>query len=454
MIDITKPMWFVGVPDESEHSSRIMNIVNIKQYLLRQHKILTRQDFTFKEQTYITAKTVLNSIKSVVNFHTAYTIGTPLELQGNSDIVNAFKKIIKRGGYSKVDYELVGDLVKYGNSYEYIYVSPEGKIKSKIICPEDSYPIYDQNYQYVAFLEFWEDRDSGTSNYIVYYPDRVETWENTTLIDTSINLTGLPIHYASLDKSEYNHFGDAGLLDLIGIMDAIEKLLGKLDDAITTLSLNPIGVATGQSLADSSINRDVVGAVVSLEDGGSFQYANSMMDYQNIKLLLETYLEQFYAVACIPASLIGSSSISNISEVSLKLMLIQTDNKAHQNIQVLKEGIYKRLEIFNKLMKYVGQTEFPEDDFDTVEIVFSSNRPTDSTTIMNQIKTQWEMNAISRQTILDISPFIIDTQLELDRLDEEGIGVNAVINNVVNVGGSGSTVSKKDAGVSDNNSNE
>ena len=324
--------------------------------------------------------------------------------------------------------------VQYGNSYEYIYVTKDGKIKSKVICPEDAYPIYDDNYQYVAFVEFWEDRDSQTSNHIVYYPDRVETWQNNNLIDTAINLSGLPIHYASLDKSEYNHFGDVGLLDLIIIMDSIEKLLAKLDDAITTLSLNPIGVATGQSLADSSVNRDIVGAVVSLEDGGDFRYANSIMDYQNIKLLLETYIEQFYAVACIPASLIGSSSISNISEVSLKLMLIQTDNKASQNIQVLKEGIYKRLEYFNKLMRYVGRTEFSDDDFDSVEIVFNKNRPTDSTTTMSQIKTQWEMNAISRKTILDISPFIIDTQLELDRLDEEGIEVNSAITNVVNVG--------------------
>jgi SPP1 family phage portal protein len=435
MIDITKPMWFVEIPNQSEHNSRIMNIVNIKQYLLRQHKILQRQDFTFKEQTYQTAKTVLNSIKSVVNFHIAYTIGTPLELQGNAGIVNAFNRIIKRGGYSKVDYEIVGDLVKYGNAYEYIYVTKDGKIKSKVICPEDAYPIYDDNYQYVSFLEFWEDRDSGTSNFIVYYPDRVETWQNNNLIDTAINLSGLPIHYASLDKSEYNHFGDAGLLDLIPIMDSIEKLCAKLDDAITTLSLNPIGVATGQSLADSSINRDIVGAVVSLEDGGDFRYANSIMDYQNIKLLLETYLEQFYATACIPASLIGSSSISNISEVSLKLMLIQTDNRAAQNIQVLTEGIYKRLEFFNKLMRYVGAAEFSDDDFDSVEIVFSKNRPTDSSTVMNQIKTQWDMGCISRETILDISPFIIDTQLELNRLKEEGIGVNTTINNVVNVGG-------------------
>jgi hypothetical protein len=436
-LDITKPFWFAEEVKKPEHTGRIANIIRIKQYLLRKHNIIRREDFTFKEQTYVTAKTVLNSIKSIVNFHVSYTIGTPLELQGNSGIVSAFNRIIKRGGYSKPEYELVADLVKYGNAYEYIYVTKDGKVSSKVIAPEDAYPVYDDNYQYVAFVEHWEDKDSRIAWYVVYYGDRVETWKNRELMSEAINLSGLPIHYASIDKSEYNHFGDPGLLDLIPVMDSIEKLLAKLDDAITTLSLNPIAVSAGQSLADSTINRNVVGATINLEDGGEFSYASSMMDYNNIKLLLDAYLEQFFSIACVPASLIGSASISNISEVSLKLMLMQTDNRADQNIQVLREGIFSRLAIFNRLMRYVGLAEFSQDEFDSVEIVFSKSRPTDSMNTMSQIKTQWEMGAISRETILDISPFIVDSKLEMDRLVKEGIDVKPNITNVVNVGNSG-----------------
>jgi SPP1 family phage portal protein len=419
MPDITKPNWFKEIPDESEHMTRIMNIVEIKQYLLRQHKILQRKDFNFKEETYKTAKTVINSLKSIINFHVAYTIGKPLEINGDSSIVAAFNKIIKRGGYSKVDYELVSDLVKYGNAYEYIYVTPDNVIKSKVIAPEDSYPIYDDSFNYVAFLEYWDDFTTNTKNYIVYYPERVEVYRNNELIDSFVNLSGLPIHYCGLDKSEFNHFGDSSMNDLIPIMDSIEKLLAKLDDAITTLSLNPIGISSGQSLRDSSINKDVCGAVISLEDGGQFTYANAMMDYSNIKLLLETYMEQLYTTACVPASLIGSSSISNISEVSLKLMLLQTENRSAQNIQVLREGIYQRLRYFNKLAHYVGASEFGEDVFDTIEVVFTQNRPQDTATLIAQMKTQYDMGCLSKQTILDVSPFVVDSELELKRIENE-----------------------------------
>lgn len=421
MPDITKPNWFVAVPDETEHMTRIMNIVTIKQYLLRHHTILQRKDGKYKDETLKVAKTVINILKSIVNFHVAYTIKKPIELNGDSGIVAAFNKMNKRGGYNKTNYELVSDLVKYGNAYEYVYVTPDNIVRSKVIVPEDSYPIYDDNFEYVAFLEFWEDITTNTKNYIVYYPDRVERYKGNTLISNDLNLTGLPIHYCGLDKSEYNYFGDSPLNDMIPVMDSVEKLLAKLDDAITTLSLNPIGISSGQSLEDTTINKDIVGAVISLEDGGAFTYANSMMDYNNIKLLLDSYMEQLFTIACVPASLIGSSSISNISEVSLKLMLLQTENRSAQNIQVLNEGMYQRFRYFNKLAGLIGVSEFSEDEFDTLEIVFNQNRPEDTTNLMNQIKTQYDMGCISKQTILDISPFVVNSELEMERIKAEGV---------------------------------
>jgi len=49
-------------------------------------------------------------------------------------------------------------------------------------------------------------------------------------------LTGLPIWYSAMEKSKYDKFGDCFPLDLIPLMDAIENLFSKLDDAVTTLS--------------------------------------------------------------------------------------------------------------------------------------------------------------------------------------------------------------------------
>lgn len=409
--------WFYDEVNKTEHIKRISIVLDIKQYLLRIHKVLQRQDFMFKEETFRTAKIVLNTLKSILNFHVSYVVGNSISITGKQEIVSTYNKIYRKGMYNKTDYEVASDLYKYGNSFEYVYLK-DGIIKSKIIANEDSYPVYDDNFNYVAFVEHWEDITTSQTNYIIYYPERVQVYNNHALVQEYANLSGLPIHYAMLDKSEYNHFGDSMLNDLMPIMNQIESLLSKLDDAITTLSLNPLGISIGQRITDS-IPKDIVGATLSLEDGGDFKYVNATMDYNNIKLLLDSLTQQLYAVAGVPASVIGQSNIANISEVSLKLLFSQTDNKAKQTIQVLKEGIFKRFQYINKLLEFNGMA-FNEEQMDSLDVGFNVNRPVDTNSLMNELKTQREMGAISIQSIVDLSPYSTDTPLELERIKAEG----------------------------------
>lgn len=129
-------------------------------------------------------------------------------------------------------------------------------------------------------------------------------------------------------------------------------------------------------------------------------------------------VQQLYAVAGVPASVIGQGNISNVSEVSLKLLFSQTDNKAKQTVQVLKEGFYKRFEYFRKLLAIQG-TSLSDDDYDSLDITFSVNRPVDTESMMNELKTQYDMGAISKQTIIDVSPYTVDTASEMQRIEAE-----------------------------------
>lgn len=415
-MDKNNEFWFQDEINKTEHMKRISNVIEIKQYLLRLHKVLQRKDFKFKEETYTTAKIVLNTLKSIINFHTSYVVGNPISITGEQEIVKKYNSIYKKGMYTKTDYQIAEDLYTYGNAFEYVYLD-DGVVKSKVIANEDSYPVYDEHENYVAFIEYWEDMENGHKNYIVYTPAMVQVYQDNALIDEYANLSGLPIHYASLDKSEYNFFGDSPLNDLIPIMNQIETLLSKLDDAINTLSMNPLGVSMGQRVTDS-IPKDICGATLNLEDGGDFKYVTAQMDYNNIKLLLDSLTQQLYAVASVPASVIGQGNIANVSEISLKLLFSQTDNKAKQMIQVLKEGIYKRFEYIRKLLKIQGIT-FSDNTYDSLDITFSVNRPVDTQSMMMELKTQHDMGAISRQSIIDKSPYTTNTALELQRISDE-----------------------------------
>ncbi len=86
-------------------------------------------------------------------------------------------------------------MITYGNAFEYVYLDG-GVIKSKVIANEDAYPVYDEQENYVAFIEHWQDIENGHKNYVVYTPAMVQVFQDSILKDEYANLSGLPIHYA------------------------------------------------------------------------------------------------------------------------------------------------------------------------------------------------------------------------------------------------------------------
>ncbi|MEG3007190.1 MAG: phage portal protein [Oscillospiraceae bacterium] len=418
-MDYTNPLWFKEVLEDDEHKHHINTVIDIKNYLLRVHKVLERKDFQFKEETLKTAKTILNTLKSIINFHVSYCVGNPISINGDREMVKALNTVYKKGSYTKTDYDVCTDLIKYGNAYEYVFADKDGVIKSKVIANEDSYPIFDDEYNYVAFVEQWQNNTTSVMHDVVYYPDKVAIFADDVLIETKVNLTGLPILYVSMDESAFTHFGDSMMLDLIPIMDEIENLLSKMTDSITVLSLNPLGISTGQRI-DGTISKDAIGATINLEYGGDFKYANALLDYNSIKLLLDSLTQQLYVVAGVPSAIMGQSNISNVSEVSLKLLYQQTDNKAKQNIQVLKSGLFMRFAYIRKLLEKNG-VKFSDEIFDTLDMEFSLNRPVDTNSLMDELKTQYDMGAISIESIIEKSPHTVNVGVELERLAKENV---------------------------------
>lgn len=409
-------LWFTNVVNDIEHQQRINQVLDINDYLLRKHKVLLRPDTQFKDEVFNSAKIVINTIRSIIDMHVSYVIGNPVSISGDDSIENVYNKVYKKGGYNKTDFEITSDLYKYGNAFEYVHLDGN-RITSKVINNADAYPVYGEKYNYTHFIEHWRDI-SGNAFYIVYYPDRVEEYKNSELVNEQINLTGLPIHYAAIDRSEYSHFGDGLMLDLIPIMDAIEYLLSYMDDSVIRLSLNPIGVAKGRRV-DEKIPKDMVGAVLNMEDGdGDFKWASNELDYNSVKVLLEHLIQNFYATAGIPSSVFGQSNISNVSETSLKFLFAETDNKARKTIHSLKEGMFKRFDYMRKLLQ-LNDITFTDDIYDTLDINFNINRPVDTESLIEGLKTQRDMGAISIKTIIEKSPYTVDVSEEIKRIEAE-----------------------------------
>lgn len=125
------------------------------------------------------------------------------------------------------------------------------------------------------------------------------------------------VHYHNFSDEDYN-YGVSLLTDIKPIMDELEDIISKLEDAIYANILNPMPVAIGQRI-ESSIPADATGYVLNL-DNGDFKVVSTSMDYNTVKLYLDNLKQMLKDISCIPSVLGSSTNIANISEVAMKIL--------------------------------------------------------------------------------------------------------------------------------------
>lgn len=412
------PYWFTEEVEQAHHISRISKVLDNKNYLNGRHKILEKEDSKHKDKELITAKTVLQTAKSIIKFHNSYIMGKRPSLSGSDNMLKRYNKVFRKGKFGLTNYKIVDNLNSYGDAYEYVYYSG-GKIISKLIDSCDGYPVYDDKGDYVAFIEHYTDSLSNISYYYIYSDNTVDRWTNVggkyILEESSVNLTGLPIHYINGENKEDELFGRSVLDDIRPILDRIEYLLNKMDDAITVLSLNPIAYTSGQSI-EGTISADAVGFMLSLDDG-DFKYAVANLDSASIKLLYDALIQQLQMVASVPSIAFGQTNIANVSEVSLKLIYQNLDNHARQIEVYLRDGFDSRFEKIELLLNKQGVV-FSADDY--IDVEFNYNRPIDTSEVIEQLSKQYNDGAMSRRTYIEKSSLTNDVDIELQRIAEEG----------------------------------
>lgn len=406
-------LWFKEEIQQPYHMNRIASVFSNKNYLKGNHKVNEREDAIYKGRELITRKTIINYAKTVLDFHDTYLLGKPVTLTGSENTVKTFNDIYKLGQYANADYQILDRVLKFGDAYEVVYIE-DGVIKSRVLDSADCYPVYTDLGEYVAFIESWTDSISCVTYWNVYYPTYVERWcndgGNDHMYDLSMSVCGLPIHYHNFSDEDYN-FGQSLLTDIMPLLDELEDMYSKLGDAIYVNTLNPMPVSTGTRL-DAGIPADATGYVLNLEGGGDFKVVSTTMDYNNIKFYIQSIKTMINEIGCIPAVL-SNVEVSNISEMSMKMLFHLAGIKAMTNMKWISEGMQERFKKWRTLLHMQGLTA---DDY--VEIKFNINMPMDNDKMYSNLKKMREMGAISVQSVMDNSEYVAANEKE--RLSNEG----------------------------------
>lgn len=410
-----------------------MDVISKKEYLSGYHKILDRASYKYNGKEFVPRKIVLQYAKTLLNFEKAYLLQNPITLTGNEDIVKEYQSVNRKGKYDRTNIRVLDKVLKYGQVAEYVYLD-KGVIKSKLIDASEGFPLYDENNELLAFVEAFV--NDGITYYVVYKDDVVEKWtdkggEGVYLTERYANLSGLPIVYSN-DNELSDVEGRSELDDWISILDNMEDLISKYTDSFYKF-MNPIPVAIGQQLKGEGLPSQVIGGGVTLDDGSDFKLVSNGLDYKSFETIYKTLLQSLLDVSQTPAVSMNKTDISNLSEVSIKLLFQLANIKAGMNEQFIREGIEQRFDKVRKLLGYKG-IQFNDDEYDSLDIVFQYAMPSNDKEIIENLKQLKEMSAISLESILGHSPYTTDVQMELNKIKGEGnsMGNSSIVDNVDN----------------------
>jgi len=414
--------WFVEYTSDYSNYQKISNILDIKDYLSGKHAILNKSIEMWNGKEFHPRTIVLNYAKTILNFSTSYLLKNPITILGDEDSVRIMKHIYKKGKYNKIDYDILDRICKYGSIAEYVYIDKDGNIQSKLINPEDSFAIYDDQGEYIGFIEHYTSINN-ISYWNIFDKDNVKKYDDfggqVTFRGEFNNPSGLPIIYKNKNELDETA-GRSDLEDYVNIIDNLEELISKYTDSIYRF-INPIPVVVGQKLGisksgEGAIPSALVGTGLNLDDGGSFGFANGQLDYQSFESVWKILYNSLLQVSSVPAVSMGAQDVSNLSEVSIKLLFSLADLRAGMNEMYLREGLECRFKAIESLLKVKGVVI----DSDGLDMVFEYARPMNSTDIINDLNTLRDMGAISLQSTLERCPMIYDVGTEMDRIKTEG----------------------------------
>ncbi|MCT1538437.1 MULTISPECIES: phage portal protein [Lysinibacillus] len=411
-----KSTWFIDETTTYENQSRILNVSGIRDYLDGKHEILKRKSFKYNGEDVQPRRIVNQVAKTILNFKTQYLLKNKVTLIGDESMVKEFNKVNKLGKYDDINVQILSQLLKFGEVSEYLYIDNSGRIKSKLISADNGIPVYNNYNEMIAFIEHYT--FDGITYYNLYTGESVQEWSNEggktlTKLGERPSLSGLPVHYKTVNELS-DRIGRSDLDDYIGILNNLEDLISKYTDSIYKF-INPIAVVTGQQLTNTSIPSEIVGTGLTLDDGSTFSLVNGQLDSKSFDLVYKTLMQNLLDVSATPSVAFNKSDVSNLSSESIRMMFSLANVQAGVNETYLREGFSQRWEKVQRLLKYKGIT-VSDDEMISLDFNFQYDMPSNHKEILDNLKTQFDMGAISVESIVEISPYVTDKSREMSRL--------------------------------------
>lgn len=389
----------------------------LNDYYVGKHRILGESK---KDSTAPNNRLVNNMAKYITDTATSYFVGQPVIYNSkNEEYLQIMQDIFDYNDEQDHNMELAKQCSICGSCFEMLYLDEDAKIRFAKVHASDLIMIYetDSGYQQpMAAIRRIESVDKN-KNHI----RKVEFWNPFQVLRFRsinhgyLNLESVEEHYwQDIPFVEYINNGER-LGDFEGVIteiDAYNKVQSNTanyfqynDDAI--LKVLKLGDVSSQDVKDMKEK-----GAIALDDGGDVQWLLKQVDDTALENYKNRLREDIHTMANVP-HMCDESFGGNLSGVAISYKLWGLEQMCAIKERKFKKGLQRRIELITNILNIMGH------HYDYRDIIpkFRRNKPE------NELETAQIVTMLSgdlsRETRLQMIPFVENVQDEIDRLEEE-----------------------------------
>lgn len=389
----------------------------LNEYYIGKHKILSE---TKKDSTAPNNRLVINMAKYITDTATGYFIGEPVIYNSrNEEFLEQVQDIFDYNDEQDENMEIAKICSIEGSCFEMLYLDEEARIRIARIPAENGIMICETDSGFSNPLAFI--RTTISKNKDKQVIKKVEFWNYNQVMrfrsvnDGYLEMLSIEDHFwQDVPFVEYinNEERRGDFEGVITQIDAYNKVQSNTanyfqynDDAI--LKVCRLGDVSSQDVSDMKEK----GAII-LEDGGDVSWLLKQVDDTALENYKDRLREDIHTMANVP-HMCDDAFGGNLSGVAISYKLWGLEQICSIKERKFKKSLQRRIELIANILNIMGH------NYDYRDIIpkFRRNRP------QNDLETAEIVTKLSgdlsRETRLQMIPFVENVQEEIDRLDKE-----------------------------------
>lgn len=394
-----------------------MKYQKLQRYYEGDHDILHAEK---NDKTGGDNRIVHNMARSITDTATGYFLGQPVVYNSeNEEFLQIIQDIFKYNDEQDHNTELGKQCSIKGDCFEMVYLDEDGRIRLGLVFPDNLILFYETESEFtspLAAIRMIHSLDKD-GNMIL----KVEFWNWIHVIYMRsfnggiLEVTGWKEHYWNdVPFTEFinnrERIGDfEGVISEIDAYNRVQSNTGNYfqynDDAI--LKIMKLGDVKAEDVAEMKRQRAII-----LEDGGNVEWLLKTVDDTALENYKNRLRDDIHMETGIP-NMTDEAFGGNLSGVALAYKLWALEQICANKERKFKRALQRRIELITRILNLLGHNF----DYRDIDMQFRRNKPQN---ILEQSQIVGNLSSmLSKETLLQLLPFVDDPQEEIEKLEEE-----------------------------------